>query len=73
MGKNGKCDGDERAKHDEAATASAARTTATKSKTSLSPTEYSIKEKEFEQTSQTSLPIAHGNLLNLNFEHSSLT
>ena len=67
MSKYGKSDGNENDQNNEAATASTARTTAPKTKTPLQPSKGFIEKEEFEQTRQTSLTIAHGNLLDLKF------
>ena len=67
MGKYGESYCNEQDQHDEAASASTARTTAAKTKTPLEPTKGPVEKEEFEQTRQTSLTIAHGNLLDLKF------
>jgi hypothetical protein len=67
MSKDRKCNGDEHNQHDEAASAPTARTTAAKTKTPLEPTKCPIQKEKFKQTRQTSLTIAHGNLLDLKF------
>jgi len=67
MSEYGKSDGQEYDQNNEAATASTARTTAAKTKTPLQPSKGFIEKEEFEQTRQTSLTIAHGNLLDLKF------
>jgi hypothetical protein len=73
MGKYGESDCNEHNQHDEAASAATARTTAAKTKTPLEPAKGPVEKDKFKQTRQTSLTIAHGNLLDLKFEHSSLT
>jgi hypothetical protein len=67
MSKYRKSNGDEHDQYDEAASASTARTAAAKTKTPLEPAKCPIQKEEFKQTCQTSLTIAHGNLLDLKF------
>jgi len=67
MSKYGKSDEDKYDQHDEAASTATARTTAAKTKSSLEPTECPIQKEKFKHTRQTSLTIAHGNLLDLKF------
>jgi hypothetical protein len=67
MRKDGEGDGNEKDQHDETASASTARTAAAKAKSPLEPGKHTVQKEEFKQTSQTTLTITHGNLLNSKF------
>jgi hypothetical protein len=67
MSKYRESDEDEHDQHDKAASTATARTTAAKTKSPFEPTKGPIQKEKFKQTRQTSLTIAHGNLLDLKF------